>query len=139
MSRTSLAIEFLALFVLLPLGFRFSPVRVPALPLLWIVAGYAWWILLRDTRFDRSKLWNTAPLAAHLPAILAIFAVAAILIWLGVRKFAPQLEWSFLREHPAFWAVVMLLYPVLSVYPQGVLYRAFLFNRYAALFPASGQ
>jgi hypothetical protein len=135
MSRTSLAIEFLVLFVLLPLGFRFSPVRVPALPLLWIVAGYACWNLLRDTRFDRSKLWNTAPLAAHLSAILVLFGVAAILIWLGVRKFAPQLEWSFLREHPVFWAVVMLLYPVLSAYPQGVLYRAFLFNRYATLFP----
>jgi membrane protease YdiL (CAAX protease family) len=29
----------------------------------------------------------------------------------------------------------MLAYPVLSVYPQGVLYRAFFFERYAPLFP----
>jgi uncharacterized protein len=42
--------------------------------------------------------------------------------------------WSF-APHPVFWAVVMVAYPVASVYPQGVLYRAFFFERYAALFP----
>jgi hypothetical protein len=40
-------------------------------------------------------------------------------LWLAVRRFAPQLEWSFMRSNPAFWAVVMVAYPVLSVYPQG--------------------
>ena len=56
-------------------------------------------------------------------------------LWLAVRRFAPQLEWSFMRSNPAFWAVVMVAYPVVSVYPQGLLYRAFFFDRYAALFP----
>ena len=40
-----------------------------------------------------------------------------------------------MRQHPGFWAVVMVAYPVVSVYPQGLLYRAFFFDRYAALFP----
>ena len=31
--------------------------------------------------------------------------------------------------------MVMVAYPVLSVYPQGLLYRAFFFERYATLFP----
>ena len=64
-----------------------------------------------------------------------IFAVAALAIWLGVRLFAPELQWSFVRRNPALWALVMVLYPVLSVYPQGVVYRAFFFERYGALFP----
>jgi len=29
----------------------------------------------------------------------------------------------------------MALYPVLSVYPQGIIYRAFFFERYRGLFP----
>ena len=135
MPRFLLVLEFLALFVALPLAYRFSPVRVPALPLLWAVSGYALWQLLRDPHFDRARLWNAAQLPGRLGAILSIFAVAALLLWLGVRRFAPQLEWSFVRQHPAFWAAVMAAYPVLSVYPQGVLYRAFLFDRYAAVFP----
>ena len=130
-----LIVELLALFVGLPLAYRFSPWRIPALPLLWLVAGYAWWVLRRDAGFDTAKLWNPAPLAAALPGMLGAFAVVAALLWAGVHWVAPRLEWSFAREHPAFWAMVMVLYPVLSVYPQGVLYRAFFMQRYAAVFP----
>jgi membrane protease YdiL (CAAX protease family) len=135
MNRMALIFELVLLFVILPLAYRFSPVRIPALPLLWIVAGYALWQLLRDPRFDRAQLWNPAPLTVHLWTVLAVFGVVALALWLGVRRFAPQLEWGFVRQHPVFWAVVMFLYPVLSVYPQGVLYRAFFFERYTPLFP----
>jgi membrane protease YdiL (CAAX protease family) len=135
MPRLLAILELLILFVALPLSYRFSPVRIPALPLLWGVAGYALWQLWIDRAFDRTKLWNAAALPGHLRAIFAIFGVVALLIWVGVRRFAPHLEWSFVRQHPVFWAVVMAAYPVLSVYPQGVLYRAFFFERYGSLFP----
>jgi membrane protease YdiL (CAAX protease family) len=135
MTRTWLAIEFVVLFVALPLGYRFSPVNLPALPMLWVVTGYACWQLLIDPRFDRGKLWNIGRLPGRLGLILAIFMIAALAIWLGVRRFAPDLEWSFVRQQPAVWALVMVAYPVLSVYPQGLLYRAFFFERYAGLFP----
>jgi membrane protease YdiL (CAAX protease family) len=135
MRRGFLAVEFLLIFVGLPLGYRFSPVRVPALPLLWVVAGYALWQLLRSPHFDRVKLWNWEKLHGRISAILAIFMVFAVLLWLGVQRFAPGLEWSLVRPHPVFWAVVMVAYPVFSVYPQGLLYRVFFFERYAGLFP----
>jgi hypothetical protein len=135
MPRSALILEFLLLFVGLPLGYRFSPVQVPALPLLWVVAGYALWQLLRDPRFDRAKLWSIKRLPSRLGVIFAIFVVAALAIWVGMLRFAPQLKWSLVRPHPVFWAVVMVAYPVVSVYPQGVLYRAFFFERYGVLFP----
>lgn len=135
MSRIPLISEALLLFVGLPLGYRYSPVRIPALPLLWLVAGYAWWQLARDTSFDAGRLWNTMPLRGQLGTILPIFAIVALFLWVGVHWFAPQLEWGFVREHPRIWALVMVLYPVLSVYPQGILYRAFFLQRYTPLFP----
>jgi len=135
MSRLALILEFLLLFVALPLGYRFSPVRIPALPLLWVVAGYAWWQLLRDPHFDRARLWNAGPLPGKLAEILALFALGALVLWVGVRWLAPDLEWGLVRQHPGFWAVLMVAYPVFSVYPQGLLYRAFFFERYAVLFP----
>ncbi|HEY9126291.1 MAG TPA: CPBP family intramembrane glutamic endopeptidase [Acidobacteriaceae bacterium] len=130
-----LAAELVAIFVGLPLGYRFSPWRIPALPLLWLVTGYAWWMLRRDPGFDAAKLWNPAPLAGVLPSILLPFVIGAVVLWAGVHWLAPQMEWSFMRQQPALWVMVMALYPALSVYPQGVLYRAFFMQRYAGLFP----
>jgi uncharacterized protein len=135
MPRLALILEFVALFIVLPLAYRFSPMRFPALPLLWAAAMYACWQVLCDPHFDRNRLWNAGALRGHAIGILCIFAVVALALWLGVRQFAPPLEWNFVSRNPAFWAVVMVLYPVLSVYPQGLLYRAFFFERYAGLFP----
>ena len=134
MPRSLLVLEFLLLFIALPLAYRLSPVRIPALPLLWGVTAYAAWQLFRDPNFSRSHLWKAASIAPHLGAILAVFVVAAFLLWLGVHRFAPRLEWNFVRNNPGFWAVVMIAYPVLSVYPQGLIYRAFFFERYGTLF-----
>jgi uncharacterized protein len=61
--------------------------------------------------------------------------MVGFLLWLAVHRLAPHIEWSLVRQHPGLWALVMVAYPILSVYPQGLLYRAFFFERYAPLFP----
>ncbi len=130
-----LSAEFAVLFVLLPLAFRFKFIPVPPIPALWLLCGYCLYRLLHDPGFDRTKLWNPAGFRPLAPQILLVFAIAAVGLILAVRYFAPQLLFNFVRERPAFWALVMVLYPILSVYPQGVVYRAFLFQRYQSLFP----
>jgi membrane protease YdiL (CAAX protease family) len=37
------------------------------------------------------------------------------------------------RERPALWCLILVLYPVASVAPQAILYRAFLLHRYGPL------
>jgi len=136
MSTPYLILEFLALFVALPLGLRCLPWRVPPLPVLWLATGFCLAVLLRDPTFNRSLLWNPAPLSGNLVAILVPFVLAAAAIASGVYFFAPKLLFSFVRANPRFWALIMLLYPVLSVYPQSIIYRAFLMHRYQPLFTA---
>lgn len=136
MSRAALVIEFLLLFVAVPLGYRFSPRPIPPLPILWAAAIYCYWQLCRAPTFSRSQLWNTGPFVSQLPSILLCFVICAVLVGLAVRLFAPDLLFSFVRSNPGFWALVMILYPVLSAYPQGIIYRSFLMHRYAPLFPS---
>ena len=130
-----LAAELIFLFIGLPLGFRFGLIPLPPIPALWLVATYCLSRLLTNTTFDRSRLWNSAPLFNSIPMILAMFAAGALLVWAGVYFVAPGLLFNFIRRAPAFWAILMVLYPVLSVYPQGIVYRTFFFERYRALFP----
>lgn len=133
-TRTGLAIEFLIIFVALPLGYRFAPMPIRPLPVLWLVAAYALWALLREPAFDRTRLWNWPAVPSRLAIIFVLFAVVAFVLWLAVRRFVPGLEWLLFRQNRAIWAMVMVAYPVLSVYPQEILYRAFFFQRYASVF-----
>jgi hypothetical protein len=94
-------------------------------------------VLRHDPTFARSALWNSGAIVPNLVSVLAIFAVIGLAITLSVRLFAPELLFTFVRNRPALWAVVMVAYPVLSVYPQGIVYRAFLMHRYASLFPGT--
>jgi uncharacterized protein len=131
-----LALEFAVLLVLLPVAFRLLPAKVPPLPVLWLVSAYCLVVLWRDPTFSRRQLWNTGPLAANLATILGIFAGIAAFLATCVYLFVPHLLFEFVRQNPAFWAIVMLFYPVISVYPQSIVYRAFLMHRYQPLAPS---
>ncbi|MGA7522253.1 MAG: CPBP family intramembrane glutamic endopeptidase [Acidobacteriaceae bacterium] len=133
-SRVFLASEFLLLFVALPLVFGLRLINhVPPMPILWAVASYCLVALLRDPTFDRRQLWNAAPLRRQLLPILGLFCAGAVVLTVLVRVYAPQLFLALPRTHPGFWALVLVLYPMLSVYPQALVYRAFLFHRYRPL------
>jgi membrane protease YdiL (CAAX protease family) len=123
-------LEFATLFLIVPAVFAFTRHRIPPIPALWVLMAYCLVILLRDPAFDRQQLWNSGALARYFPAILLVFSVVAAIIAILVHRFAPALFLSLPRNNPLFWAVIMILYPVFSVYPQGIIYRAFLFHRY---------
>jgi hypothetical protein len=133
MPQAGLITEFLLLFVAMPLAYRFTPGPVPALPVLWAVALYCYWQLRRDATFDRLRLWNPRPLVAQLLSIFAMSLVGALLLYAGVRVFAPELLFGLVRAKPRVWATLMVFYPILSVYPQGIIYRSFLMHRYPSL------
>jgi hypothetical protein len=132
------AAEFLLLFVIGPAIFAFTRHRIPAIPTLWGLTAWCLLILLRDPAFDRRTLWNPAPFARCAPSILIIFAVvAATGITLVLRFGEPGTFLNLPRTKPRLWALLILLYPILSVYPQGIVYRAFFFTRYRDLFPTA--
>jgi membrane protease YdiL (CAAX protease family) len=101
-----------------------------------VLALAAWFILRRDAAFDRSHLTNTAALGSHLGPLLLRSAALCAVLGLAVWRLAPHLLFTFVKRAPAFWALVMVLYPVLSVYPQELIFRAYFFERYRPLFGA---
>lgn len=128
--RTFLIAEFLILYLAVPLYLALHRPSVPPIPLLWGFALYCFVMLRRDSSFDRSQLWNAGALRGQIKPILILLVIGIVLISAAVYAFAPELLFSFIKIHPKVWALVMLLYPVLSVYPQGIAYRVFLMHRY---------
>ncbi len=72
---------------------------------------------------------------AYMRRILRRFLLLGSLLTLAVGLVLPSSFLSLPRQHPFFWLLIMILYPLLSVWPQEVIYRRFLFHRYAVLFP----
>ena len=129
-----LTLEFSTVFVAVPLLIYYRVLPNLPIPYLLLTALVAFSLLRRSPGFQASQLFSMANVSAHLPALFLRDAVCLLALGLAVRIFAPELLFSFVKRAPAFWALVMLLYPVLSVFPQELLYRAFLFRRYEPLF-----
>jgi hypothetical protein len=138
-SRLGLAAEFALLFLAAPLALFFRPRNLPPLPILWAVSAYALALLWRDPAFDRRQLWNGRRWRRSQYEVWALFGVVAAGVTLMTLQFAPRSFLLLPRQRPALWALIMVAYPVLSVYPQGLLYRAFLMHRYRLLLPSADR
>jgi len=134
-SRAALVAEYALVFLVLPPAYALGGVPLPVIPALWLLAGACLAWLLRARDFDSRRLWDTRGLADRAGWVLLPLLVAAPLLLLFTVLYAPERLFAFVRRRPAVWALVMVLYPLLSAYPQGIVYRSFVFHRYRRLFP----
>src|SRR5580704_19528368 len=129
-----LAVEFVAIFIAVPVLIYYRRISNFPIPYLLVGATGAFLLLKHDPTFDSAQLFAWANARAYLAPMLLRDAVCLLLLGFAVRFLAPDLLFSLVKKSPALWVLVMLLYPLLSAYPQELLYRAFFFHRYAPLF-----
>jgi membrane protease YdiL (CAAX protease family) len=130
-----LACELLVLYVGVPAAIQAGVLsRLPILILL-VAACACTAALVRDPTFDGARLWNAAGATAHAGGVLAELAVLSALLVAVTMWLAPDHLFDLVRTRPRLWAIVLLVYPLLSVYPQEIVYRAFFAHRYAPLLP----
>ncbi|MFO1241601.1 MAG: CPBP family intramembrane glutamic endopeptidase [Rickettsiales bacterium] len=135
LKRHYLFIEFTVFFLLIPISFMLLPKRSVVFLCLWMVAiiGYFW------MRYhDKEKLSHIMRFSKdYLPEIkrmAPLFLLNISLLALLTYYLKPDLWLKFPSERPLVWAMVMLLYPILSAAPQEFVYRVIFFQRYRPLF-----
>jgi uncharacterized protein len=129
-----LALEFALVFVGAPLLIYFRVLPNFPIPSLLGIALVAYLLLRADPSFDRSHLSTWGNLHRFLAPLLLRDAFLLAALGVAVFLFAPGLLFNLIKRAPLFWALIMVAYPLLSVYPQELLYRAFFFHRYQPLF-----
>ncbi len=130
-------IELLAVFGALPLALMLSFEQVPIILPLLVAAAACLVVLIRDRDFNRQRLWRFSALREALPGILLRWTIGAALLSLLIGVLAPESLFNFPRRDPRTWLLVMLLYPLLSAWPQEVIFRAFFLHRYRHLLGAA--
>lgn len=130
-----LAIEFVLFFWIAPVAIASVPSRyAPPIPILWIAAIVALLFLRRSKDVDRSTIWGVDGIRPGIKGVLLRFAVFGPLLVGFAWLMEPEHFLSLPRENPGVWIVILLLYPLFSVIPQGIVYRSFFCHRYRPLF-----
>jgi membrane protease YdiL (CAAX protease family) len=137
--RIRLWIEFVVLFFGAVTAYTVADLPGGPIPGLVLAAAAALLYLRRQESFPRGNLWRAGRLRTELAPMLllcALFAAAAVLM---LAVLDPDRLFEFPRQQPGLWVAVVVLYPILSVYPQELVFRAFLLHRYAPLFTSERQ
>jgi membrane protease YdiL (CAAX protease family) len=138
MKKFWLWIEWILLFVAAPIAIGFGLRQMSWLLLLFGVAVAAGLWLSQRGGFHLKHFWHGEDPAherRQLRQVLLRFTGCALALIGFVLAFFPHKLFLFPRTMPLYWAALLLAYPLLSVYPQELLYRAFFVRRYRHLFP----
>lgn len=133
-NKAYLIIELVLIFLGIPLIYYFEWVNIPKIPSLVLLTTFCMVVLLKDQSFDRTKLWNYRSAREFILKMVIRFGLAAIFLAIFTFVFFPEKFLLFPKTRPLIWVIVMIFYPILSAFPQELIYRVFLFHRYESLF-----
>lgn len=132
-NKNFLVFEFISLFILFPLVL-YIIVPTPVLPFLWLICIWCLYILLKDKKFNKKNLLRNEAIKPNIKKVLLQFFGITFFIILFMFFFMLDMFFSLIKTNIILWFAVIVLYPLLSVYPQELVYRAFFFHRYKKLF-----
>ena len=134
--RTWLVIELVLLFIGLPLALKHA-VQIEKMPLFMVlqpvllafIVFLLWdrWFLLRRELIKGFRL-------SDLGSILAVFLIAGGMVAAFMQQEMPERFLAFPTQRYQTYERVMILYPLVSVLTQELVYRTFFFHRYGPLF-----
>jgi len=135
-SKVFMVVECLMLFVILPLVIKW---QLQALlhyffPILLGMTLYGLFHLRRDPEYQLRSMFRLGEWKLGWERRLGRFIFTGIVMLVLIYFLRNDLLFSLVRNNVYMWIVVMIIYPVLSVTTQEVIFRAFYFQRYKKLF-----
>jgi membrane protease YdiL (CAAX protease family) len=124
-----------ALFLLAPAAISLAvyrlgvPLFIVLQPVLIAFIAYLLW----DRTFSLRRELAHGFSIAEAGRILALAAMMGLLLALATRSLFPELYLALPLRLPRLWLFVIVLYPLLSVVAQELVYRTFFFHRYGPL------
>ncbi|MGC8769286.1 CPBP family intramembrane glutamic endopeptidase [Calditerrivibrio sp.] len=131
--RFYVVMEILVVFLLIPLSFAFF---VKASPLFLILAGglFSFWLLKKDDTFDIKNLYKFPDDKFEYIRLLLQVFIFTVILYLFMLNLLPDRMFYFLKKDFSTWIIIVLMYGLLAVYPQEILYRVLIFHRYGSIF-----
>ncbi|MCA1927017.1 MAG: CPBP family intramembrane metalloprotease [Calditerrivibrio sp.] len=126
-------LELMVLFFAFPLLFSVT-IKTNPLPFVLLGGLVGFYILYSDSDFDRSSFYKLPSLNLEYARIFLQVLFLSGLLYYFISTYFPEHLFIFLRKDFYLWLDIILVYTFLGVYPQEIIYRAFIFHRYKDLF-----
>lgn len=124
-------IEIIIIYAGIPLLYYFDYIPFhKSIPLLIVFAIFLV-LLLINKNFNR-KLFGFNGFNNWKPIIIRFLMIALIIV-VFVLIFSRDSFFILPAERPGLWLLIMVFYPIWSVYPQELIYRTWFFHRYKDL------
>jgi membrane protease YdiL (CAAX protease family) len=130
--------ELCCLYLIGPIGLtallRFELLNISKVPLVFFALFILSILLLAKTP---SFKWRSLLPSSWRPEwrIAVVFLLIGATFMISIIQLTnPNHFFGFPRRAPEIYLIVMSLYPILSVIPQGIIYRVLFFKRYGELF-----
>lgn len=135
-NNTALAIEFLCLCILLPttiITYRLAPYM---LIFLWSAAAYcAFHLFIKRHEHFATDTWKwNAVNWQNMKTILPRWIICCIGMILFIYFYDPDKMFDLAYREPEFIIALFIAYPLLSAFPQELIFCSFFFHRYKPFF-----
>lgn len=133
--KTWLVAELLLLFAVLPVVLSYYSLKGVLFITLWVLAIGCLIVWAKQTGGSIKSLVSFHHFSRERwrPMLLRFICCAvAMALFTATHDEGRLLQLPI--EKPKLWMMIMVLYPILSVFPQEIIYRVFFFDRYASLF-----
>lgn len=134
-NKILLSIECLALFIGVPSLIFFGIIPSEKFWILMIITLFCLGVLYFDKTFNKKKLWNYEGCKEQFSKIIWRMIPATLILFLLLFYMEPENLFILIKEDFNKYLIIAALYPLISVYPQEIIYRCFFFHRYQSLFP----
>jgi len=134
-NKSRLISEFIVLYLILPVLIMLDFLPVPLLLILLVLGVTVHLFLSYDHGFARNSLYNWRSGKKEIGKIILLFIPLAALMVLFIWKIDKSKLFYLPSSNPFFLLMISIFYPVFSVVPQGLAYRALFFHRYGSFFP----
>ncbi len=133
-SKVGLVIELIILYIGVPLFIAYNPWKIP-LMLILMTAGIGVYLLLRfDKKFDKKIFINWEAGKKQIKPMLILFLLSSIIMVVLIYLIDREKAFYLIKFRWWLLVIISIFYPIFSVIPQSLIYRALFFHRFDALF-----
>ena len=133
-AKFPLIVEFIIIYIAIPALIFTNLLNLPKIVLLLSGIIYCIIVMVRNGKFNWKRLFTSFN-SRYLKIILIRTIFVAIALYILVLIWQPGLLFNLPPRYGKHIVLLIILYPVFSVLPQELIYRAFFFQRYSELFP----